>query len=116
MSHKEFVLAYEKGSLGCGVSALLTLRLFLAGNIREKVISINLLFWALSFLVLMVASVIGFLILPVYWAMLCATIGLVIYALIFFYRVGDLVLSTALASEDFYEYAKAKRALRIFPR
>jgi hypothetical protein len=33
VSYKEFVLAYENGSLGCGVSALQTLRLFFAGNI-----------------------------------------------------------------------------------
>jgi len=70
VSYKEFVLAYENGSLGCGVSALQTLRLFFAGNIREKKVSINLFLRSLSFLALIIASVIAFLKFPVLWALL----------------------------------------------
>jgi hypothetical protein len=39
---------------------------------------------------------------------------LVIYALGFFYSAGEIVLSAALADEEFYEFAKAKRALWIY--
>ena len=114
MSHKEFVLAYENGSVGCSVSALLTLRLFFAGDIREKKVSINLFFWSLSFLVLIIASIIGSLNFPVSWALLGAFAMLVIYAVAFSYWVGEVVLFAALTNEEFFEFAKAKRVLWIY--
>jgi hypothetical protein len=114
MSHNEFVLAYENGSVGCSVSALLTLRLFFAGEIREKKVSFNLFLWTLSFLVLIVASVIGVLDFSVLWALLGAVAMLVVYTFSLFYWVGELVLSVALANEEFFEFAKAKRALWIY--
>src|SRR5271166_1010425 len=98
ISHKEFVLAYENGSVGCSVSALLTLRLFFAGKIREKKVSINLYLWALSLLVLIIASIIGLLNFSIVWALLGTAAILVIYALASFYWVGELVLSAALAN------------------
>jgi hypothetical protein len=114
MSHAEFVLGYETGRVGCCVSALLTLRLFFAGKIREKRVSINLLLWSLGFLVLITASVIGFLNLPALWALLGAIAMLAIYALAFFYSVGGFVLSVALANEEFYQFVKAKRVLWFY--
>jgi hypothetical protein len=114
MSHAEFVLGYENGRVGCCVSALLTLRLFFAGKIREKTVSINLLLWSVGFLVLIAASVIGFLNLPALWALLGTIAILAIYALAFFYSVGGFVLSAALANEEFYEFVNAQRALWIF--
>jgi hypothetical protein len=114
MSHNEFVLAYENGSLGCSVSVLLTLRLFVAGKVREKKVSINLLLWSRGFLLLIIASVIGFLNFPLLWALLGAVALLAIYALAFFYWVGEVVLSASLANKEFYEFAKAERALWIF--
>ena len=114
MSHKEFVLAYESGRLRCSVSALLTLRFFFSGGIREKKVSINLFLWLLGFLALIIASVTGFLNFPVRWALLGTITMLVIYALGFFYSVGEIVLSAALADEEFYEFVKTKRVLRIY--
>jgi hypothetical protein len=104
----------RNGSLGCGVSALQTLRLFVAGNIREKKVSINLFLWSLSFLALIIASVIAFLKFPVLWALLGTVAMLVVYALAFFYWIGEVVLSAALANEEFYEFAKANRVLWIY--
>jgi hypothetical protein len=114
ISHDEFVLSYENGRAGCSVSALLTLRLFFAGKIREKWVSIRLLFWSLGFLALTAASGIVFLSLPVLWALLGTIAMLAIYALAFFYSVGGFVLSAALANEEFYEFAKTKHALWIY--
>jgi hypothetical protein len=114
MSHAEFVLGYESGRVGCCVSALLTLRLFFAGKIREKTVSMNLLLWSLGFLMLIAASVIGFLVMPALRAMLVAIAMIAIYALAFFYSIGGFVLCAALANEEFYEFAKAKRALWIY--
>ena len=114
MSHAEFVLGYKNGRVGCSVSALLTLRLFLAGKIQDKSVSINLLLWSLGILMYIAASFIGFLNLPVLWALLGSIAMLAVYMLAFFYWVGGLVLSAALASEEFYEFVKAKRVLWIY--
>ena len=114
MSHPEFVLGYQNGRVGCSISVCLTLGLFLAGKIHHKRISINLLFWLLGILVLIGASFIAFLNLPVLWALLCTIAMLAIYTLAFFYGVGGLVLSTALANEEFYEFANARRVLWIY--
>jgi hypothetical protein len=114
ISHDEFVLSYENGRAGCSVSASLTLRLFFAGKIREKWVSIRLLFWSLGFLALNAVSGIVFLSSPVLWALLGTIAMLAIYVLAFFYSIGGFVLSAALANEEFYEFAKAKRALWIY--
>jgi hypothetical protein len=113
-SHDEFVLGYENGSLGCSVSVLSTLRLFLAGRIRERKIWINLLFWSLGLLLLIASAVIEFIKLPFIWALLCTAFTLAFYASAFFNSFGALVLSTALANEDFYKIATAERALWIY--
>ena len=114
MSHSEFVLGYENGRVGCSVSGFQTLGLFLAGKIRDKRVSITLFLWLLGILVLIGASFVGFLNLPVLWALLCTIAMLAIYTLAFFYWVGGLVLSAALANEEFYEFAKANRVLWIY--
>jgi hypothetical protein len=61
---------------------------------------------------LIIASVIAFLKFPVLWALL-GTIA-VVYALAFFYWIGEVVLSAALANEEFYEFAKANHVLWIY--
>ena len=111
LPHKEFVLAYENGSLGCSVSTLLTLRLFFAGKIHEKKFSINLCLWSVGFPGLITALVIGSFHFPVVWAVFGTVVTLTIYVLAFFYWVGELVLSTALANQEFYEFATAQRVL-----
>jgi hypothetical protein len=111
MSHDEFVRGYENGSLGCSVSVLLTLRLFLGGRTRSKKVSITLLIWSLGFLLLIASFVIEFLKLPLIWALLCTVITLTFYVMAFFYSFGALVLATALADEDFYKLAATERAL-----
>jgi len=114
LPHNEFVFAYEKGSLACSVSVLLTLRLFLTGRIHEKIVSRSLLLWAAGFLLLIAATAVEFLKLPFMWALLCTAITLALYASVFFYSFGAVVLSTALAKEDFYRVATAERALWIY--
>jgi hypothetical protein len=113
MAHDQFVFAYENGSLGCSVSVWLTLPLLFAGKIREKKISTHLFLWSLGFLVLVAASFIAFLRFAVFWALTTTIVALVIYTLAFFYRAGELILSSALANEEFYLFATAERVLWI---
>jgi len=114
MPHDQFVFAYENGSLGCSVSVLLTLRLLFAGKIREKKLSTNLFLWSVGFLVLIAASFIAFILFPVFWALTGTIVALLIYTLALFYCAGEFILSSALASEEFYLFAIAERALWIY--
>ena len=115
MPHDQFVRAYENGSLGCSTSILLILRLFLAGKIREKKLSINLFFWSAGFLTLIIACIVGSILYVGAWVLLgiVATFG--VYVLVFFLSIGDVVLSAALTSEEFYRLATEKRALWTYP-
>jgi hypothetical protein len=115
MPHDEFVRTYENGSLGCSTSTLLILRLFLAGKIREKKLSINLFFWSAGFLTLIIACIVGSILYVGAWVLLgiVATFG--VYVLVFFLSIGDVVLSAALTSEEFYRLATEKRALWTYP-
>jgi hypothetical protein len=114
MSHDDFILGYENGRVGCSVSVFLTLRLFFAGKMREKSVSANLLLWLFGFLVLIILSTVGLLKLPMVWALLGTIAALAIYALLFFYWVGEIIISAALARPEFYELVIAKRAIWIY--
>jgi hypothetical protein len=70
MSHDDFILGYQSGRLGCTVSTLLTLRLFLFGRIRETRVVIRLIGWSLGLLLLIALTTIGFLSLPTLWTLL----------------------------------------------
>ena len=114
MSHEDFVLGYQNGGLGCSVSTLLILRLFLVGRIRETPIVIPLVRFSLGALFLIGLTIIGFLCVPAVWT-LCGTIMLLgIFALGFVDQVGWLIVSTALIDEHFYHFAVAERALYVF--
>jgi hypothetical protein len=70
MSHDDFILGYQNRRLGCSVSTLLILRLFLVGRIRETRVVIPLVGWSLGLLLLIGFTIIGFLCLPALWALL----------------------------------------------
>lgn len=113
MSHEDFVLGYTNGRLGCSVSSLLTLWLFLVGRIRTRRVVIRLVGWSLGLVLLIGLSTIGFLCLPVLWALLGATTLLAIFALGFTYQIAGLIVSTALANKQFYEFVRSQRALSV---
>jgi hypothetical protein len=115
MSHKEFVLAYENGNIGCGVSTWTTWWLFIGGKIRQKKLSRRLFLWSVSFPVVMTGSGLGFLNFRFFWAILETAVTLVLWTFAFFYWVAEFVLSTALDSEEFYEFAQANRLLWVYP-
>jgi AraC-like DNA-binding protein len=114
MSHEDFVLGYQNGGLGCSVSTLLILRLFLVGRVREMRVVIPLVRWSLVSLLLIGLTIIGFLCLPAVWALLGTIMLLGIFALAFVDQVGWLIVSTALIDEDCYHFALAERVLYVF--
>jgi hypothetical protein len=113
MSHEDFVFGYTNGRLGCSVSSLLTLRLFLVGRIRTRRVVIRLVGWALGLLLLIGVSIVGFLCLSAFWTLLGTIISLAIFALGFVHQVGALIVSTALIDAHFYQFALAERALFV---
>lgn len=113
MSHEDFVLGYTTGRLGCSVSSLLTLRLFLLGRIRKRRVVIRLVGRALGLVLLIGLSIVGFLCLPAFWILLGTIITLAIFALGFVHQMGAMLVSTALIDAHFYEFALAQRALFI---
>ena len=113
MSHDDFILGYQNGRLGCSVSTLLTLRLFLVGRIRETRVVIRLVGWSLGLLLLIGLSAIGFLCLPALWALLGTIILFAIFALGFVHQVAGLIVSTALMDVRFYQFALAEHALSV---
>ena len=115
MSHKEFVLAYENGNIGCGVSIWMTGWLFIGDKIRQKKLSSRLFFWSVSFPVVMTGSGFGFLNFRFFWAILETVVTWVLWTFPSFYWVAAFVLSTALDSEEFYEFAQANRVLWVYP-
>jgi len=113
MSHDDFITGYQNGRLGCSISTLLILRLFLVGRIRETRVVIRLVGWSLGLLLLIGLTTIGFLCLPALWVLLSTIILLAIFALGFVYQVGGLIVSTALIDVHFYQFALAERALSV---
>ncbi len=114
MSHDDFILGYQNGRLGCSVSALRTLRLFLVGRIHEKRLVIRLIGWSFGLLLLIGLAAIGFLCLPVHWALLGTMTLLAIFALGFVHQIAGLIVFSALADVQFYQFALAEHALFVF--
>jgi hypothetical protein len=63
---------------------------------------------------MMTGSGFGFLNFRLFWAILETAVTLVLWTLAFFYWVAEFVLSTALDSEEFYEFAKANHVLWVY--
>jgi hypothetical protein len=111
---QRIIVAYENGNIGCSVSAWTTGWLFIGGKIRQKKVSSRLFSWSVSFPVVMTGSGFGFLDFLFFWAILETAITLVLWTFAFFYWVAEFVLSTALDSEEFYEFAKANHVLWVY--
>jgi hypothetical protein len=113
MSHDDFLLGYQTGRLGCSVSTLLTLRLFLSGRIREKRVIFCFIRWSFALVLLIGLSILGFFHLSGLWILLGTIILLVIFAVGFTHTIAGLIVSTAIADEQFYAFVLSERALWV---
>jgi hypothetical protein len=113
MSHDDFVLGYQSGRLGCSVSALLFCWLFVSGRTRQRRVATALVRRSLGLLLLVGLSIVGFVYLPPFWAILASLIMLTLFTFGSIHRIAELVVSAALADEQFYDFARAQRVLSI---
>jgi hypothetical protein len=114
MPHEKFVFAYETGPLSYLVSTRKALRILLAHKIKDPRFQRLLAQWICSLLVLIGATVCGFLLVPSLWAASGLAPGVCLLALFVSVGAGDLVLQLALEDERFFEMATRNRALFIF--
>jgi hypothetical protein len=111
--HEKFLVGYSDGNLGCGVNTSKVVSLFFAGKISSKIISSSLSLWLVGLFLLVALCVVGFLNLPLGWALAGVLVVSTFYLLAFFQCVGQLVLSLALANKEFFDFTLEKRALVI---
>ncbi|HEX3446415.1 MAG TPA: hypothetical protein VHS80_16990 [Chthoniobacterales bacterium] len=113
MSYGDFLIGYRNGRLAYSVSALLALRLLFTGRIREKQVVRSVVGWSVGLLLLVSLSVIGFLYLSTLWALLGTGILLATFGFAFAQGIAGLIVSGALADQDFYRLMLAEQVLWV---
>lgn len=112
--HSDFIKGYKSGRLGCSVSFVRLVCLLLSGRIHERKVAAALVCWLLGLLCSAALSGMGFVYWPPAWAALVNVVLLSVLALSSIHTITAVVVSGALADEQFWELAVAERALRFF--
>jgi hypothetical protein len=114
MKHNDFIKGYESGKLSCSVSIVRMVCLLLSGRIRELKIAVALVCWLLGLLCLGGLSGMGFVYWPPAWAALVNAVLLSVLALSSFHAISEVIVSGALADEQFWQLAVTECALGFF--
>lgn len=114
MKHNDFIKGYESGKLSCSVSLVRMVCLLLAGRIRELKVAAALVCWLLGLLCLGGLSGMGFVYWPPAWAALVNAVLLSVLALNSIHAISEVIVSGALADEQFWQVAVAEGALWFF--
>ena len=114
MKHNDFINGYESGKLSCSVSIVRMVCLLLSGRIRERKVAAVLVCWLLGLLCLAVLSGMGFVYWPPAWAALVNAVLLSVLALSSIHAISEVIVSGALADEQFWQLAVAECALWFF--
>ena len=112
--HSDFIKGYKSGRLGCSVSFVRLVCLLLSGRIHERKVAAALVCWLLGLLCSAALSGMGFVYWPPAWAALVNVVLLFVLALSSIHTITAVVVSGALADEQFWELAVAERALWFF--
>jgi len=112
--HSDFIKGYESGKLSCSVSIVRMVCLLLSGRIREQKVAAVLVCWLLGLLCLAVLSGMGFVYWPPAWAALVNAGLLSVLALSSIHAISEVVVSGALADEQFWQLAVAECVLVFF--
>jgi type IV secretory pathway TrbD component len=114
MKHNDFINGYESGKLSCSVSLVRMVGLLFSGRIREVKVAAGLVCWLLGLLCLVGLSGMGFVYWPAAWAALVNAVLLSILALSSIHAISEVIVSGALADEQFWQVAVAECALWFF--
>jgi len=114
MKHNDFIKGYESGKLSCSVSLVRMVCLLLSGRIRELKVAAALVCWLLGLLCLGGLSGMGFVYWPPAWAALVNAVLLSVLALSSIHAISEVIVSGALADEQFWQVAVAECALWFF--
>jgi len=114
MKHNDFIKGYESGKLSCSVSIVRMVCLLLSGRIRELKVAAALVCWLLGLLCLGGLSGMGFVYWPPAWAALVNAVLLSVLALSSFHAISEVIVSGALADEQFWQLAVTECALWFF--
>jgi hypothetical protein len=114
MKHNDFIKGYESGKLSCSVSIVRMVCLLLSGRIRELKVAAALVCWLLGLLCLGGLSGMGFVYWPPAWAALVNAVLLSVLALSSFHAISGVIVSGALADEQFWQLAVTECALWFF--
>jgi hypothetical protein len=114
MKHNDFIEGYESGKLSCSVSIVRMVCLLLSGRIRALKVAVALVCWLLGLLCLGGLSGMGFVYWPPAWAALVNAVLLSVLALSSFHAISEVIVSGALADEQFWQLAVTECALQFF--
>ena len=114
MKHNDFIKGYESGKLSCSVSIVRMVCLLLSGRIRELKVAAALVCWLLGLLCLGGLSGMGFVYWPPAWAALVNAVLLSVLALSSIHAISEVIVSGALADEQFWQVAVTECALWFF--
>jgi hypothetical protein len=114
MPYKIFVFAYKNGPLGYLIRIPKALCILLNRKIRDARLQLFLLKWLAAAVAVLGASIFGFNLLPLSWAVGVSAHCVFLFALMLWLASGDLFLKFALEDEQFYNLATESRALSIF--
>jgi hypothetical protein len=113
MSHQQFVLAYQKGSLGCSVRTLPAVSLFVSGKAKQMMARVAVTRWLLELLGVFAVSVLLYLYAPAVIALVGTLVSLSIFALIVTHQIAELVVRCSLENDDFFQSATGTRVLIV---
>ena len=100
--------------MSCSVSLVRMVCLLLSGRIRELKVAAALVCWLLGLLCLGGLSGMGFVYWPPAWAAMVNAVLLSVLALSSFHAISGVIVSGALADEQFWQLAVAECALGFF--
>ena len=114
MSHQQFILAYQKGSLGCCVRTVQAIWLFVSRKLEHgRATQFMVARWFVEFLLMGVTLAALYIYLSVIIGVLCSVLGFFLFGLFVTHRVAELVIQYALEDDVFFRLATAERVLIV---
>jgi hypothetical protein len=114
MSYKQVITDYGTVPLSFLVRVPKALRVLFVHKTRDTRFQLFLLKWACILFAVLGLGIGAFNLLPMFLAVVVFALGICLYALLLWLRIGDILLKFALEDGSFFEAATGCRALDIF--